>query len=344
LYFLKPNYKLRTKLCDILGIEFPIIEAPIARSSKLVAAVSNAGGLGVLPVTWSEDDEIKEEISKIKKLTDKPFGVNLVLHWPAEEKLKVCLDEGVPIVSFFWGDPSPYIKTAHEAGAVVLSTVASASEGREVSNSGVDVVVAQGWEAGGHVWGTVATMPLIPRVVDAVHPKPVVAAGGIGDGRGIAAALMLGASGVWMGTRFVACKESPFHETYKERILKAEETDTEYTTLFDMYWEDAPHRVLRNKAIESWEKAGRPPRGKRPREGDRAATVISNGEQISYYETTPPYAGMEGDVENLALYAGQSAGLVSDLLTAEEIISVLVDQAGKVMKIETARLTPSKEL
>ena len=151
----------------------------------------------------------------------------MVDRWSPDEKLKTCLDEGARIVSLFWGDPTPHVKIVHDLGGIVLSTVGSATESRKVFNAGADIVVAQGWEAGGHVWGTVATMPLTPCVVDAVYPKPVVTAGGIGDGRGIAAALMLGASGVWLGTRFIACKESPFHEIYKERILEADEADVD---------------------------------------------------------------------------------------------------------------------
>ena len=192
----------------------------------------------MLPVTWSSPDEVRKYIEEIKKLTDKPFGVNMAMvgRWSPDENSKTCLDK-VPIANFFGAITTPYMKTAHDAGAIVFSTVGSAAEARKVSNDNVDVVVTQGWEAGGHVWGTVATMPLTPRVVDAVYPKPVITAGGIGDGRGIAAALMLGASGVSLGTRFIACTESPFHEVYKERILKAEETDAEYTTLFDLGWE-----------------------------------------------------------------------------------------------------------
>ncbi len=254
------------------------------------------------------------------------------------QNLKVCLDEGVKIVSFFWGDPSQYIKKVHDAGGQVLSTVASASEAKKFGDAGVDVVVAQGWEAGGHVWGKVASLPLIPCVVDAVTPKPVVAAGGIGDGRGIAAALMLGASGVWMGTRFVACKESPFHEAYKKKIVEAAETDTEYTTLFNLGWEDAPHRTLRNDTIIAWEKAGKPAQGKRPGEGEMAVT-FSDGGGIQRYAITPPFSGMEGGVEDLALYAGQSIGVISDIRPAGEIIRELVEETITVMKRETGHVT-----
>lgn len=330
--------KLRTSLCGLLGIEVPIIEAPIAADPRLVAAVSNAGGLGMLPVTWLDPSEVRSTIRATKKLTKGPFGVNLILRWSPVENLAVCLEEGVKIVSFFWGDPSRYVETVHASGGQVMMTVASSLEARKVVDAGVDVVVAQGWEAGGHVWGKVASLPLIPSVVDAVTPTPVVAAGGIADGRGIAAALALGASGVWMGTRFVACEESPFHEVYKKRIVAAAETDTEYTSLFDLGWENAPHRTLRNATTIAWQKAGNPPHGKRPGEGENVATLPGGG-GIPRYATTPPYAGMEGDVEDLALYAGQISGLISDIRPAGEIVRDLTEEAISVITREACRLT-----
>jgi nitronate monooxygenase len=194
--------RLYTPLCRLLGIALPIIQAPIGNATcpALVAAVSNAGGLGMLSVTWRDVATIRQMIREIRQLTDRPFGINLVLHWPPEERLNACLEEGVPVVSFFWGDPSPYIPVVHAAGAMAMQTIGSAAEARRMRDAGIDILVAQGWEAGGHVWGQVATLPLVPRVVDAVAPAPVVAAGGIADGRGIAAALALGAAGAWHGS------------------------------------------------------------------------------------------------------------------------------------------------
>lgn len=208
---------LATPLCPLLGIDLPIIQAPIgsATAPALAAAVSNAGGLGMLAVTWQDIDALRHTLRATRRLTDRPFGVNLVLHWPPVERLAVCLAEGVAMVSFFWGDPAPYVARVHDAGALVAHTVASAVEARQAVAAGVDVVVAQGWEAGGHVWGSVAALPLIPRVVDAVAPAPVVAAGGIADGSGLAAALALGAAGAWMGTRFLLSEEAAAHAVYK---------------------------------------------------------------------------------------------------------------------------------
>ncbi len=237
---------IRTLLCDLLGIELPIIQAPIgsASSPELAAAVSNSGGLGMLSVTWRSPSEIRSLLQETRSLTKNPFGINLVLDADVHDKLNICLDEGVKIVSLFWGAPNSYIQTSHEAGAVVLHSVGSVSEARDAASAGADIIVAQGWEAGGHVRGTIGSLVLVPTVVDAVAPTPVVAAGGIGDGRGIAAAFVLGAAGVWLGTRFVTSEESLAHHVYKRRLVIADVEDTVYSELFDIGWEHAPHRYF----------------------------------------------------------------------------------------------------
>ena len=205
----------------------------------------------------------------MRGLTSKPFAVNLVTEFSQQERLEVCLEEGVPIISFFWRDPGALVKRAKAGGAHVMYTVGNADDARRAVDSGVDVIVAQGWEAGGHVRGTVATLPLVPAIVDAVGDTPVIAAGGIADGRGMAAALALGAAGVWVGTRFLASEEVSIHPEYQRRILAASENDTAYCeNLFDGGWANAPHRVLRNSTVRDWEAAGRPPSGRRPGEGE----------------------------------------------------------------------------
>ena len=242
----------RTDFLELLGITHPVIQAPMAGAvgPAIAAAVSNAGGLGML-VLWRADLEtVRGQIRETRSLTRRPFGVNLNLEFPQEERLAVCLDEGVPIISFFWRDPAALVPRAKAANAIVLHTVGTAEAARRAVACGVDVVVAQGWEAGGHVRGTVATLPLVPAVVDAVSPIPVVAAGGIADGRGLAAVLALGASGAWIGTRFLASHEAAIHPRYRERLLKATENDTVFLEeLFDVGWPRAPHRVLRNKTV-----------------------------------------------------------------------------------------------
>ncbi len=328
---------LNTPLCHLLHLDVPIIQAPIggATTPALAAAVSNAGGLGTLAVTWQSPEVIRRMIRETHHLTHRPFGINLVLQWNQEERLRACLEEGVAVVSFFWGDPSPYIASVHAAGAFVMHTIASAAEAKRVRDIGVDICVAQGWEAGGHVWGQVETFPLVPCVVDAVAPLPVLAAGGIADGSGIAAALMLGAAGVCLGTRFLASSEAHIHPLYREKILQAAETDTFYSSLFDDGWPHAPHRALRNSTVIQWEADGSPRAGKRSGEGETIA-VTSGGKPIARYSDVLPQPGMEGNVEALALYAGQGVGLISDIQSASEVLKRLTD--------ETIQTLTSREL
>jgi nitronate monooxygenase len=316
-----------TSLTRILNIGVPIVQAPIANLTcpELVAGVSNAGALGMLSVTWREPDEIRSLLRTIRELTARPFGVNLILAWDMRERLEACLEEGVPVVSFFWGDPSPFLGSVHDAGAVAMLTVGSADEARIAVDQGVDILVAQGWEAGGHVIGSVATLPLVPSVVDAVGNTPVVAAGGIADGRGLAAVLALGAGGAWIGTRFIASEEALAHAEYKARVVRAKATDTVYTTLFNVGWEQAPHRVLRNSTTAAWEDAGRPA-ASRPGEGEVVAR-LANGTEAVRYSDHEPAAGMVGEVEALAHYAGQSAGLVSEVQPVSVIIREIAEES-----------------
>ena len=325
---------MKTVLCERLGIELPIIQAPMggAVGPALAAAVSNAGGLGMLAPWRAAVDLVRRQIRETRALTSRPFGVNLNLEFPQEERLAACLDEGVPVISFFWRDPSSLVPRAKAGGAIVLHTIGSAADAKRAVDCGVDIVVAQGWEAGGHVRGTVATMPLIPTVLDAVSPAPVVAAGGIADGRGLAAALALGAGGAWIGTRFLASHEATIHPRYRDRLLQANENDTVFLeNLFDIHWPNAPHRVLRNQTVEAWEAAGRPPSGNRPGEGEVIATARSN-RQIVRYQSYTPGTDAEGDVDALSLWAGQSVGLVSKLQSAGDIVREIADEAEVILR------------
>lgn len=321
---------LRTPLCELIGIELPIVQAPISYAPALAAAVSNAGGLGMIQLSWLEPDAARAVIRETRRLTVKPVGVNLVLEWPQDERLELALEEGVRIVSLFWGDPSPYAGRVHDAGGLVVCAVGTVAEARDAVEAGADAVVAQGWEAGGHVRSEVATFPLVPAVVDAVAPVPVVAAGGIADGRGLAAALALGAAGAWVGTRFVASEEAGLDPIHKERIVGASEADTVYSSLFDGDWSDAPHRTLRNSTVRRWEEAGRPATGRRPGEGEVVATA-PDGSPIVRYASSDPELGATGDLEALALYAGQSAGLVHEVLPAGEIVRKMAAEAEGVL-------------
>ena len=275
---------------------------------------------------------MRRQIRETRALTPRPFAVNLVLEFLQEERLAVCLDEGVPIISFFWRDPASLVPRAKAGGALVLHTVGSADDAKRAVDCGVDIVVAQGWEAGGHVRGMVATVPLVPTVVDAVRPTPVVAAGGIADGRGLAAVLALGAAGAWIGTRFLASHEAAIHRRYQELLLRARETDTIYLdNLFDVRWPNAPHRTLRNKTVEAWEAAGRPASGQRPGEGEVIATSRSSGPIVRYQSYTPG-PDVEGDIDALSLWAGQSVGLVSKLQPAGEIVREIAEEARLILR------------
>ncbi|MFL6826976.1 MAG: NAD(P)H-dependent flavin oxidoreductase [Bradyrhizobium sp.] len=325
---------MKTPLCTRLGIELPIVQAPMggAAGPALAAAVCNAGGLGMLVLWRADADTMRRQIREMRALTSRPFGVNLVLDFPQEERLAICLEERVPIISFFWRDPSHLVPRAKEGGAIVMHTVGSAADARRAVDAGVDVIVAQGWEAGGHVRGTVATMPLVPAVVDAVSPAPVVAAGGIADGRGLAAALALGAAGVWIGTRFLASNEAAIHPRYRERILQANEADTIYLdNLFDIRWPNAPHRTLRNQTVQTWETTGRPASGKRPGEGEVIGTSKSAGPIVRYQSYTPG-ADAEGDIDAMSLWAGQSVGLVSKAQSAADIVREIAEQADSILR------------
>jgi nitronate monooxygenase len=321
---------LRTPLCDLLGIEVPIVQAPVSNVPALTAAVSNAGGLGVLQLSWLDLEQTRTAIRETKRLTNRPFGVNLVLEWQQHERLAVALEERVAVVSLFWGEPAPYVTAIHESGARCMVTVGSAAEAQRAVAAGADAIVAQGWEAGGHVWGEVSTLALVPAVVDAVSPVPVVAAGGISDGRGLAAALTLGAAGVWVGTRFVASQEAGLHPLYKQLICEAVETDTVHSSLFDVGWPQAPHRTLRNSTVRLWEQGGCSPSGVRPGEGEPIAARM-DGTSVPRYSVDDPTSEMTGQLEALALYAGQAVALVHEVLPAGEIVSSMAAEATRVL-------------
>ena len=324
---------MKAELCRMLGIELPIILAPMggAVGTELAAAVSTAGGLGILPLWRVDAATVRREIREIQTLTSRPFGVNLNLDFPQQERLDVCLEEGVPIISFFWRDPGKLVEQVHAAGALVMYTIGTAGDARRAVDAGVDIIVAQGWESGGHVRGSVSTMALVPSVVDAVAPVPVLAAGGIADGRGLAAALALGAAGAWIGTRFLASREALIHPRYLERVLQASEADTVYLdNLFDVRWPNAAHRTLRNATVDRWEAAGRPASGNRPGEGEVIATSAA-GEGIVRYQSCTPTRGMDGKIDDLSLWAGQSVGLVNRQQPAADIVREIAEQACEVI-------------
>ncbi len=312
-------------LCELLGIEHPIVQAPIGSDPRLPAAVSNAGALGSIALAWADD--AGELVRETAALTDRPFAGNFVLSRPDQQRrLDQGLAAGLRIVLLFAGDPDGYVDSVHAAGGLVMHTVGSAEEARRAAASGVDIIIAQGWEAGGHVWGGVATLPLVPAVVDAVTPLPVIAAGGIGDARGVMAVLALGAQAALLGTRFLFAEEMPIHEEYRRRLIAATETDAEwYPNLYEVGWPDAPHRAIHNSTAERWEAAGRPAPGSRPGEGEVIAHFAS-GEAIVRYSPAPPLVGTTGEIEALSQWAGQSVALAKQPQPAADIVAELVSR------------------
>jgi nitronate monooxygenase/enoyl-[acyl-carrier protein] reductase II len=337
--------ELRTPLCRELGIDHPILSVGFGMSAvpELVAAVSNAGGCGVLGGSSGAlpTDELGRWIRRVRELTDRPFGFNMIIAglYDAEttdedwewlrERIGLALDGGASVLVFFWDNPEAFVEDAHRRGAKVFLQVGSVSEAEEAIASGVDAVIAQGVEAGGHVRGTTSIWELLPAVVEAVHPTPVLASGGIGDGAGIARALSLGAQGVSMGTRFVASEEAWIHPVYKERVVGSGADDTYYGELFDVGWPNAPHRALRGKTFEEWDAAGRPPSGQRPGEGTPIGTLrFPWGERtwLRYASgmLTPDF---DGDPEYAPMWTGESCGVVRDVKPAAEIVRELVREA-----------------
>ena len=327
---------LSTRLSRLLGIEFPIFSAPMGpdiAGPDLVAAVSGAGGLGLMQTQFSPPAHFREQIQSVRKATDKPFGVNFILVLPHEENLAVSLEEHVPIISFFWGDPSRYVERIHAAGSKVVLQVGSVEAAQRAAAAGVDVIIAQGTEAGGHVEGEVATMVLAPRIVDAVAPLPVAVAGGSADARGVVAALALGAEAVVLGTRFIATHEANAHPEYKQKLLEAGERDTVRTILFGHGWPNSPHRTLRTRFVEQW--LGNESRGQESRLDEPViGTNRIGGREIPIprFMSAPPSANVTGDIDSMALLAGQAVGLVNEIKPAGMLVRELADGASRLIE------------
>lgn len=298
---------MKTRLTELLGIEYPIIQGGMAWVAEyhLAAAVSEAGGLGLIGAASAPGDWVREQVRRAKEMTQKPFGVNIMLMSPyADEVAKIMAEEKVPVVTTGAGSPEKYMQMWKEAGVKVIPVVASVALSRRMERCGADAVVAEGMESGGHI-GESTTMALVPQVVDAVE-IPVVAAGGIGDGRGIAAALMLGAQGVQMGTRFIVAKESQVHDNYKKCILKARDIDTRVTGRTTGH----PVRAIRNQMTKTY------------LQKEQEGATFEELENLTLGGLRK--AVVEGDVVTGSVMSGQIAGLVKEELSCQELIQKLV--------------------
>lgn len=305
---------LKTEICDLLGIEYPIIQGGMAHigTAELVSAVSEAGGLGIVGAGFSNGEWVRQQIHLTRERTSKPFGVNLVVTSPhAEEVIEVALEERVAVVTFGAGNPGIYISRLKEAGVKVMPVVAGVALARRLEHSGADAIVAEGMESGGEI-GETTTMVLIPQIVDAVR-IPVLAAGGIADGRGLAAALALGARGIQMGTRFICSTECIAHPKYKEQILKAGDRSTTVSGRRTGY----PMRSLRNPMTHRFhelEESG------------------ASAEQLAAFGKGKIRLGLiEGNIEEGSLLAGQIAGLIKDIKPVKTIIRDIMTEAEKVI-------------
>ncbi len=307
----------KTELTEKLGIQYPIIQAGMGgvAMADLVAAVSNAGGLGVIGAAILTPDSLREEIRKVKDLTDKPFAVDLLLAqgWPGQDQMiDVMIGEGVPVFASGLGNPAPYAQQMHDAGMTIMAVIGTVRHARRVVEGGTDIVVAQGTEGGGHT-GRIATVALVPQVVDAVAPVPVVAAGGIADGRGLVAALALGACGVWVGTRFVATKEAFGHDNYKLKIVEASEEGTVVTKCFT----GKDCRVIKNRYAEQWE--------------DRQGELKPFPFQMMVDSAKMDAAVIHGQTDLGIMPAGQISGAIHEVKPAGDVVREMVEEAKEVL-------------
>jgi enoyl-[acyl-carrier protein] reductase II len=306
---------MKTRITEMLGIEYPVIQGGMAWVAEhhLAAAVSEAGGLGLIGAASAPGEVVRDEIRKAKELTKKPFGVNIMLMSPhADDVAKVVVEEGVKVVTTGAGNPGKYMKMWKDAGIIVIPVVASVALAKLMERGGADAVVAEGTESGGHI-GESTTMTLVPQVVDAVS-IPVIAAGGIADGRGIAASFMLGAEAVQMGTRFVVAKESIVHENYKQRIIKAKDIDTVVTGRSHGH----PVRGLRNQMTREYIKM------------ENEGATFEQLELLTLGGLRK--AVIEGDVNDGTVMAGQIAGMVKKEQTCKEIIEEIMAEAEQLLK------------
>lgn len=310
----KETKSMKTKITELLGIEQPIIQGGMAwvANASLAAAVSNAGGCGLIAGGGAPADVIRVEIRRAKELTDKPFGVNIMMMSPfAEELFSLCIEERVAVVTTGAGNPAVYIPSLKAAGIKVIPVVPSVALAKRMERAGADALVCEGMEAGGHI-GSLTTMTLVPQVVDAVD-IPVIAAGGIGDGRGIAAAIMLGAQGVQVGTRFLVAKECEIHQNFKNAVLEAKDTSTVVTGGFTGH----PVRTIKNKNARAMLNA--------EKEGITAEEFEKLG------SGSLRAAVKDGDEEKGSFMAGQIAGLITSEQTAEEIVTQMITEAEKLL-------------
>lgn len=320
-----------TELFNPLKTRYPIWNAGMGgglSGPELVSSVSNNGGFGVLGAGALPPEVVTSLISETRKLTNRPIGANILLPMSDGKDIGACFDNGIEVMIVFWGDPQPLVSDAHRKGVFVISQCGSAEEASSAASSGVDAVIIQGLEAGGHVKAETSLSVNLKDTLLELKSIPVIAAGGISNGTQIAQYLEWGAKAVSIGTRFVASYEAHALQTYKERILSSGASDTVLTNLYDVGWPDAKHRVIRTKCYDSWESAGRPKPGERDGENDMIGIIRTEATalQIPRYTVYPPLPEFEGDEDELPFYAGTSVDGISRIFSAENIMKNLVEE------------------
>jgi NAD(P)H-dependent flavin oxidoreductase YrpB (nitropropane dioxygenase family) len=329
---------ISTRFTDTYGVAYPIAQAGMAfvgMTPELPVAVCRAGGLGAIGVGLMPAPALKATICGVRAGTERPFNINFITSFTSQQQIEVVCQERVPVVSFHWGHPKrSWIDALHQAGVKVWEQVGSPDAAKRAVDNGIDLVVAQGTEAGGHNLGTLPTMALLPQVVDAVAPVLVLAAGGIVDGRGLAAALMLGADGAWVGTRFVATAESGAHPGYKARLVTAHSGDTVSTFVFGPETPDFnPMRVLANRVVRQWnDRVDEIPAEPSARPAIGRVNLMGTDIDLPKFSNFVPIRSTTGDLDEMPLLAGQGVGLVDGIVTANEVITTMVADAERAIR------------
>ena len=322
---------MKTKMTELFDLEAPIAQAPMGRCAppEMAAAVANAGGLGMLGVSWDSLETIESHIKRVSELTDKHIAMNFCLQMDQRERITFALKNGVKIISLFWGDPTPFVDEIKSHGAKLIVSVGSIKNAERAIRAGADALCAQNHEAGGHVYSKVGGFSLTAGVVEVAEDRPVIAAGGITNGRGLASALALGADGVWLGTRFLLSNEAQGHPKYIDVLKNAGHDATVVTELFDLSWPNAPHRIIPNSTYNVWLNKDCKKGESRPGSSD---VVAYRGDKPIYrYDEAGPTVDIKGDIEAMPLYAGQGVGLINDIKPVATIVSDIMSEAKETL-------------
>src|SRR5665213_385633 len=332
----------QTEFLRTFALDVPIVQAPMGgvAGPELVAAAANAGALAILPIWFGTTATATDAIKRTRALTQKPFAINLRADLKQYDLISAAIDAGASLVHLFWGDPAPSMPTIRSAGVLMIATVTDIDSTKAALDAGAVALIAQGVEAGGHVFGTTPLVELIPHVVREAGPIPVAAAGGIVDADDVVRIFGLGASAAVLGTRLVATEESEAHSDYKMALVAARSDETVLSNCFDGFWPNAPHRTLRNSTYRAWSEAGFPRAG-RPGEGD-VIMRIRGGTDIPRYHAATPTMRMSGDCEAMALYAGTGVGKVANILPAGALIKEIAASAAAQLPLYHSDVAESR--